>query len=156
MNSARIDMAEADAGVIPAGHPKVAKSRVGVLIVNLGSPAGTDYWSMRRYLKQFLWDPRVIEVPRPLWWLILIGVILTIRPKKSGHAYATIWNNERNEAPLVTITRAPAEKLGERLGADGIVVVWAMRLGDPSLASRLEALMDVGCDRFLVAPIYPH
>ena len=109
-----------------AGHPPVRLGRIGVLLVNLGSPSGTDYWSVRRYLKEFLSDPRVIEVPRPVWWLILNLFVLTTRPKKSGHAYAQVWNKERNEAPLVTITRAQAEKLAERLSADGD----RRRLGD--------------------------
>jgi len=139
----------------PAGHPNVRFGRVGVLLANLGSPAGTDYGSMRRYLKEFLWDRRVIEVPRPVWWAILNGIVLTTRPQKSGHAYETIWNKERNEAPLITITRAQAEKLGERLAGDGVMVDWAMRYGAPAIGERLKAMKAQGCDRILVAPLYP-
>ena len=139
----------------PAGHPPVALGRIGVLLVNLGSPAGTDYWSVRRYLKEFLSDPRVIEVPRPIWWLILNLVILTTRPQKSGHAYAQMWNSERNEAPLVTITRAQAEKLAAMLDGEEIMVDWAMRYGAPAIGERLKALKDAGCDRILIAPLYP-
>ena len=139
----------------PAGHPSVAFGRIGVLLVNLGSPAGTDYRSVRRYLKEFLSDPRVIEVPRPIWWLILNLVILLTRPQKSGHAYAQVWNRERNEAPLVTITRAQADKLAEALKGDAIIVDWAMRYGVPAIGERLKALKDAGCDRILIAPLYP-
>jgi ferrochelatase len=141
----------------PDGHPPIAIGRIGVLLVNLGSPAGTDYWSMRRYLKEFLSDRRVIEVWRPLWLTILNLFVLTTRPSKSGHAYSIVWNNERNEGPLVTITRSQAEKLGAMLAPedDRIVVDWAMRYGAPTVASRIDALKAAGCDRILVAPLYP-
>ena len=96
--------------------------RIGVLIVNLGTPEATSYWPMRRYLKEFLSDRRVIETNRVLWWFILNGIILTMRPKRSGHAYEKIWNRERNESPLKTITRAQAEKLSAELQGDGPVI----------------------------------
>ncbi|HET7715725.1 MAG TPA: ferrochelatase [Bauldia sp.] len=140
---------------LPAGHPPVRHGRVGVLLANLGSPSGTDYWSMRTYLKEFLSDRRVIETPRLLWWPILNGIILSTRPQKSGHAYAAVWNKERNEAPLITITRAQAEKLRAMLGGERIVVDWAMRYGEPSIPSRLWALKEQGCDRILFAALYP-
>jgi len=141
---------------LPDGHPPIAIGRIGVLLVNLGSPAGTDYWSMRRYLKEFLSDRRVIEVWRPLWLTILNLFVLTTRPSKSGHAYSIVWNHERNEGPLVTISRSQAEKLGAALAADArIVVDWAMRYGEPTIASRIDALKTAGCDRILVAPLYP-
>ena len=140
---------------LPLGHPPVRFGRVGVLLVNLGSPAGTDTRSVRRYLKEFLSDRRVIEVPRPVWWLILNGFVLTTRPRKTGHAYGLVWNRERNEAPLVTITRRQAEKLGAALAGDRIVVDWAMRYGAPSVGERLEALKEEGCERILIAPLYP-
>ena len=139
----------------PAGHPPVKTGRIGVLVANLGSPSGTDYWSIRRYLKEFLSDRRVIETPRLLWWLILNGIVLTVRPSKSGHAYSIVWNKERDEAPLVTITRAQAEKLATMLGDERIVVDWGMRYGDPSIPSRMWALKEQGCDRILVAALYP-
>jgi protoporphyrin/coproporphyrin ferrochelatase len=142
---------------LPDGHPPIAVGRIGVLLVNLGSPEGTDYWSMRRYLKEFLSDRRVIEVWRPLWLTILNLFVLTTRPSKSGHAYSIVWNNERNKGPLVTITRSQAEKLAADLADEGgrIVVDWAMRYGSPSVASRIDALKAAGCDRILVAPLYP-
>ena len=140
----------------PAGHPAVAHGRIGVLLVNLGTPDGTDYWSMRRYLKQFLSDRRVIEVPRWKWWPILNLIILTVRPGPKGRDYAAIWNRERDEGPLKTITRAQAERLAASLGGDGRVVVdWAMRYASPSTASRLDGLLAAGCDRILLLPLYP-
>src|ERR1044071_7342010 len=113
----------------PAGHPPAASGRIGVLIVNLGTPDATDYWSMRRYLKEFLSDRRVIETNRVLWWLILNLVILTIRPGRKGRDYDKIWNRERDESPLKTITRAQAEKLATMLApVDArLTVDWAMR-----------------------------
>jgi ferrochelatase len=128
--------------------------KVGVLLVNLGTPEATDYWSMRRYLKEFLSDRRVIETNRVLWWLILNLVILTIRPARKGRDYDKIWNRARNESPLKTITRAQAEKLGKKLGK-GVTVDWAMRYGYPSIPSRLAAMQKAGCDRILVMPLYP-
>ena len=141
----------------PAGHPPAASGRIGVLIVNLGTPDATDYWSMRRYLKEFLSDRRVIETNRVLWWLILNLVILTIRPGRKGRDYDTIWNRERDESPLKTITRAQSEKLSAMLApVDArITVDWAMRYGNPSIASRLDALQRAGCDRILIVPLYP-
>ena len=142
---------------LPDGHPAIAIGRIGVLLVNLGSPAGTDHWSMRRYLKEFLSDRRVIEVPKWRWWLILNLFVLTTRPSKSGHAYSIVWNKEKNEGPLVTVTRSQAEKLGAALGAsdDRILVDWAMRYGEPTIGARIEALKAAGCDRILIAPLYP-
>jgi ferrochelatase len=143
---------------LPSGHPPIAIGRIGVLLVNLGSPAGTDYWAVRRCLKVFLSDRRVIEVWRPLWLAILNLFVLTTRPSKSGHAYSIVWNNERNEGPLVTITRAQAEKLGVALAAADarIVVDMAMRYGEPAVADLIDAHKAAGCDRILVAPLYPH
>jgi ferrochelatase len=141
----------------PAGHPVVAAGRIGVLIVNLGTPDATDYWSMRRYLKEFLSDPRVIETNRVVWWFILNLVILTVRPGRKGRDYDKIWNRERDESPLKTITRAQAEKLAAALSQTDarITVDWAMRYGNPSISSRLDALRQAGCERILVVPLYP-
>ena len=149
---------EAFASALPADHPQARSGRVGVLIVNLGTPEATDYWSMRSYLKEFLSDRRVIETPRWLWWPILNLVILSRRPSIKGRDYDSIWNKERNEGPLKTITRAQAEKLTGRLGPGGkreLVVDWAMRYGKPAIADRLAALQSKGCDRILLVPLYP-
>ena len=129
--------------------------RIGVLLLNLGTPDGTDYRSMRRYLKEFLSDRRVIEVPRLKWWLILNVVILTVRPRRKGRDYAKIWNRERDEGPLKTITREQAENLEAALAGEGIAVDWAMRYASPSVASRIAHLQAQGCDRILLVPLYP-
>src|SRR4051795_3508295 len=136
----------ASSALRPADHPPVVSGRIGVLIVNLGTPDATDYWSMRRYLKEFLSDTRVIEENRLKWWLILNLIILTIRPGRKGKDYDKIWNRERDESPLKTITRSQSEKLRQMLApVDGrLVVDWAMRYGNPSIASRLEALQKQG------------
>jgi protoporphyrin/coproporphyrin ferrochelatase len=137
--------------------PLPAGGRIGVLLVNLGTPDATDYWSMRRYLGEFLSDRRVIEENRIKWWLILNLIILSVRPSRKGRDYDKIWNRERNESPLRTITRAQAEKLASRLAPAGsrLLVDWAMRYGNPSIASRLDALQREGCDRVLIVPLYP-
>src|SRR5262245_16042604 len=121
--------------------------RIGVLLVNLGTPDATDYFSMRRYLKEFLSDRRVIEENRIKWWLVLNLIILSVRPRRKGRDYDKIWNRERNESPLMTITRAQAEKLAPLLPGDGerIAVDWAMRYGNPSIPSALDALVRAGC-----------
>jgi ferrochelatase len=133
----------------------VRERRIGVLLLNLGTPDATDYRSMRRYLKEFLSDRRVIEEPRLKWWPILNLVILSVRPQRRGRDYEKIWNRELNESPLKTVTRAQAEKLAAALGEERIVVDWAMRYGNPSVAARLKRLQDEGCDRILLVPLYP-
>jgi ferrochelatase len=149
--------AEMRAMRLPEGHPPVKKGKVGVLLLNLGTPDATDYWSMRRYLKEFLSDRRVIEVPRLIWWPLLNLVILTTRPGRKGKDYDTIWNKAQNEGPLKTITRAQAERLAARLsGEEKVVVDFAMRYQNPTTKSRIEALMAEGCDRILLVPLYPH
>lgn len=140
-------------GVLPAGHPEVVQGKVGVLLVNLGTPDGTDYWSMRRYLSEFLSDPRVIEVPQPIWQLILQGPILTFRPSKSGRAYKKIWTDEGS--PLLVYTKRQAKKLQARIGGDNLIVDFAMNYGNPSIASKISALKAQGCDRICVVPLYP-
>lgn len=142
----------------PAAHPPIPPRRVGVLLINLGTPEGTDYWSMRRYLKEFLSDPRVIEVPKAVWWPILNGIILTVRPGKSGHAYKSIWNEERNESPLKTVTRAQADGVAAAIAArhgDQVAVDWAMRYGQPAIGPAIDRLKAQGCDRILLFPLYP-
>jgi ferrochelatase len=134
----------------------IAHKRIGVLLINLGTPEGFTYWPMRRYLKEFLSDRRVIEANPIAWWFILNGVILTRRPRKSGHAYEKIWNFDLNESPLKSITRAQAETVAAAFGEDDAVTVdWAMRYGKPTLAERLKALVDQGLERILLAPLYP-
>ena len=143
----------------PESHPIVKHGQVGVLLVNLGTPEATDYWSMRSYLNEFLSDRRVIETPRWLWWPVLNLIILSRRPSVRGRDYDAIWNRELNEGPLKTITRAQARKLGERFAAmksaRKIEVDWAMRYGKPSIGERLAALKRQGCDRILIFPLYP-
>lgn len=139
----------------PSDHPAVRHGRVGVLLLNLGTPDATDYWSMRRYLKEFLSDRRVIETPRLIWWPILNLIILTKRPGPKGRDYDSIWNKEKNEGPLKTITRNQAEKLAAALDDPRIVVDWAMRYANPTTESRIKALLDQGCDRILIVPLYP-
>jgi ferrochelatase len=131
------------------------RNRIGVLLVNLGTPDATDYWSMRRYLKEFLSDPRVIETNRLVWWFVLNVIVLSTRPQRKGRDYDKIWNREKNESPLKTITRAQGEKLAAILADPRLAVDWAMRYGNPSIPSRLEALAALGCDRVLVVPLYP-
>ena len=145
----------------PAGHPMVKSGRIGVLLVNLGTPEGTDYWSIRRYLKEFLSDRRVVETNRLIWWPILNLVILQRRPQAKGRDYEAIWNKELDESPLRTITRATREKLAVAIAQNGrdpggrCMFDWAMRYGKPSIADRLQALQAEGCDRILLVPLYP-
>lgn len=141
---------------LPPGHPVIPPRRVGVLLVNLGTPDATDYWSMRRYLKEFLSDRRVIEENRLKWWLVLNLIILTFRPGRKGRDYDKIWNKVRNESFLKTITRSQSDRLGQALAGDPrILVDWAMRYGNPSIRSRLDAMQTAGCDRILLVPLYP-
>ena len=141
----------------PPQHPQVRFGKVGVLLVNLGTPDGTDYWSMRRYLAEFLSDRRVIEWPRILWYPILYGIVLNRRPQKVGKAYEKIWNRERDESYLRTYTRDQSDSLATRLADLGpdLVVDWAMRYGQPSIPDRLQVLQDAGCERILWFPLYP-
>lgn len=140
----------------PASNPAVAPYKVGVLLVNLGTPDGTDFWPMWRYLREFLSDPRVIELNKAIWYPILYGLVLTTRPRKSGANYEKIWNRERDESPLRTYTRAQAERLAT-VFADRpeIVVDYAMRYGNPSIASVVGRMKEAGCDRILTFPLYP-
>ncbi len=131
--------------------------RIGVLLVNLGTPDATGYWPMRRYLREFLSDRRVIEENRIKWWFVLNFIILTVRPGRKGRDYDKIWNKERNESPLKTITRSQSDKLDEIFEKldKRVRVHWAMRYGNPSIASRLEALAAQDCERILIVPLYP-
>ena len=141
---------------MPASLPSAAKAKVGVLLVNLGTPDGTDTVSMRRYLREFLMDRRVIEWPRIAWYPILFGIVLNTRPAKVGKAYETIWNRERNESFLRTYTRSQAELMTQALADHpNVVVDWAMRYGQPAIAARMDYLQKQGCERILVFPLYP-
>ncbi|HMG79642.1 MAG TPA: ferrochelatase [Xanthobacteraceae bacterium] len=137
--------------------PEKVERGIGVLLVNLGTPDAPDAKAVRRYLKQFLTDPRVIEKRGLFWKLILNGVILPIRSRRKARDYKRIWNNDKNESPFKTITRSQAEKLAGILQPLGkhVIVDWAMRYANPSIASRLEALIARGCDRLLIMPLYP-
>ncbi len=137
---------------LPAGHPTVKTGKVGLLLVNLGTPDAPNKKAVKRYLKQFLSDKRVVEIPDILWQPILRGIILNTRPKKSAHAYSLVWTDEGS--PLAVYTRRQAEALAGKYG-DDVHVDWAMRYGNPSVPSRLQALKDAGCERILVAPLYP-
>ncbi|MGF1651375.1 MAG: ferrochelatase [Hyphomicrobiaceae bacterium] len=141
----------------PSDHPDVKTGKVGILLVNLGTPDGTDYWSMRRYLEEFLTDKRVIEWPRAIWYPILYGLVLNRRPQRVGKAYEEIWNKELDESFLRTYTREQSTKLAERIGdrSGRLVVDWAMRYGQPSIPDKLKALKDAGCERIVWFPLYP-
>lgn len=141
----------------PADHPSFpGQARTGLLLVNLGTPDGTDKKSMRLYLKQFLSDRRVIEVPRLLWWVILNGIILNVRPKKSGAAYDRIWlKDDPDGSPLRKITRLQAEHVAKTFNSDNLIVKYAMRYGQPAIDQQLQALQDAGCSRIVLMPLYP-
>jgi ferrochelatase len=161
-HSANLVIQTAEALSVPPRLHFRTPSKIGILLSNLGTPDATDYWSMRRYLSEFLSDRRVIETPRPLWFFILNGLILTSRPARKGKDYETIWNQERNESPLKTITRAQAEKLQASIAAGllgrtsaEVIADWGMRYGNPSLESAIDRLTQQGCDRLLLVPLYP-
>ena len=136
----------------PADHPPVKVGKIGVLLVNLGTPDAPTAKAVKRYLKQFLSDRRVVELPALLWQPILRGIILNTRPKKSAHAYAQVWSAEGS--PLAAITAAQARGLQARLG-EGVMVAHAMRYGNPALGAEVQRLKDAGCERILIAPLYP-
>ncbi|WP_194744628.1 ferrochelatase [Thermaurantiacus tibetensis] len=138
----------------PADHPPVSVGRVGVLLINLGSPEAPTAAAVRPWLRQFLSDPRVVELPRAIWLPVLHGFVLLSRPARTAEAYAAIWDREADDSPLRVITRAQAEALAARLGPE-VHVDFAMRYGAPAIAERLRAMREAGCDRILVAPLYP-
>ena len=136
----------------PADHPPVATGGIGVLLVNLGTPEAPTPAAVRRYLAEFLSDRRVVEIPPIAWQPILRGIVLRTRPKKSAHAYGQVWTEAGS--PLAAITAAQAAGLQERLGQD-VRVAYAMRYGNPSIGDQLRALLEAGCERILLAPLYP-
>jgi ferrochelatase len=142
----------------PADHPKVRFGKTGVLLANLGTPDGYDYWPMRRYLNEFLSDRRVIDYSPWIWQPLLQLIILTKRPFSSGAAYKSIWNEEAGESPLMTITKDQTAKLTERMAkryGDDVIVDFCMRYGNPSTESKVNALIEQGCNRILFFPLYP-
>ena len=144
---------------IPSGHPNVPTKKVGILLANLGTPDNYDYWSMRRYLSEFLSDRRVIDYSPWLWQPLLQMVILSIRPSRSGAAYKSIWNNEDNESPLLTITRNQTLKIRsimEKQYGDKVKVDFCMRYGNPSTQSKVREMVQAGCSKILFFPLYPH
>ncbi len=136
-------------------HPEVKFGKTGVLIINLGTPDSTGWWDIRRYLKEFLSDRRVIEVNPIIWQIILNLFILTFRPSKTAHAYKKIWKQDTNESPLLFFTRSQAIKLNKKIGNEKIIVDFAMRYGNPSIKSRLNKLKEQGCERIIILPLYP-
>ena len=142
----------------PAEHPPVPQAKVGVLLANLGTPDNYDYWSMRRYLNEFLSDKRVIDYPAWKWQPLLQLIILSKRPFTSGANYKSIWNHDKGESPLMTITKDQTAKLAERIGAqfgDGVMVDFCMRYGNPSTKSKVDEMVAAGCEKILFFPLYP-
>ena len=136
----------------PTDHPQTPQPRVGVLLINLGTPDAPHARAVRRYLAEFLSDPRVIEIPAIAWQPILHGIILRTRPKRSAEAYSQVWTNEGS--PLAVIARKQAHALREQLGA-GVQVEYAMRYGSPGIADAIDRMIGDGCTRILAAPLYP-
>ena len=136
-------------------HPEVKFGKIGVLLINLGTPDSTSWWDIRKYLKEFLSDRRVIEVNPVIWQIILNLFILTFRPSKTAHAYKKIWRKETNESPLLYFTRSQAEKLNRKIGNEKIIVDFAMRYGNPSIKLKLNQLKEAGCENIIVLPLYP-
>ena len=143
----------------PASHPAVKSPKIGILLANLGTPDATDYWSMRRYLNEFLSDKRVVDLPDWKWQPILQLIILSFRPQKSGANYRKIWNMERNESPLLTITRdqtaAISQSIADLYGPE-VMVDFCMRYGNPSTKSKVAEMVAAGCEKILFFPLYPH
>ncbi|MBE0488429.1 MAG: ferrochelatase [Halomonas sp.] len=160
-DSANPDMDRPGSGRLahaPGDHPPIPRARVGVLLANLGTPDATDYWSMRRYLSEFLSDKRVVDYPDWKWQPLLQLIILSRRPFKSGEAYRSIWNTEKDESPLLTTTREQTRKVAEGLAAmfgDQVMVDFCMRYGNPSTDSVLKRMQASGCEKILFFPLYP-
>ena len=137
------------------GHPEIKYGKTGILLINLGTPNSTSWWDIRKYLKEFLSDRRVIELNPVLWQIILNLFILTFRPSKTAHAYKKIWRKDTNESPLLYFTRSQAQKLNNKVGGEKIIVDFAMRYGDPSIKSKLISLKNEGCENIIILPLYP-
>lgn len=139
----------------PKPDHKNLKFQTGVLLVNLGTPSATDYFSMRRYLKQFLSDPRVVEVSRPVWWFVLNVILLSFIPFRSAKNYKKIWNRAQNESPLLTTTRAQCQKLQQHYQKQNVAVEFAMRYGQPTIEEKILKLKQQGCKKIVIFPLYP-
>lgn len=140
---------------VPIDHPPIKAEKIGVLILNLGTPDATDYFSMRRYLSEFLSDQRVIDYPKWLWQPLLQGVILSTRPFRSGAAYRKIWNKDKNESPLKTYSHALTEKISSHFNPQDVIFEWGMRYGNPSTESAIQSLVNQGCRKILFFTLYP-
>ncbi len=136
-------------------HPEVKFGKTGVLLINLGTPDSTSWWDIRKYLKEFLSDRRVIEINPILWQIILNLFILTFRPSKTAHAYKKIWRKDTNESPLLYFTRKQSQKLKDKISSENIIVDFAMRYGNPSIKSKLNFLKSQGCENIVILPLYP-
>ena len=136
-------------------HPEIAFGKTGVLLVNLGTPDSTKWWDVRKYLKEFLSDRRVIEVNPIIWKIILNLFILTLRPAKSAHAYKKIWFEETNESPLLYYTRSQSNRLAKNIKSETAIIDFAMRYGNPSIKSKLNLLQNKGCENIIILPLYP-
>ena len=136
-------------------HPDVKFGKTGVLIINLGTPDSTSWWDIRKYLREFLSDRRVIEVNPIIWQIILNSFILTFRPSKTAHAYKKIWRKDTNESPLLYFTKKQSNELNKKIGSENMVVDFAMRYGNPSIKSKLYQLKDKGCENIIILPLYP-
>ncbi len=136
-------------------HPKVKFGKSAVLLINLGTPDSTSWWDIRKYLKEFLSDRRVIEVNPFVWQVILNLFILTFRPSKTAHAYKKIWRKENNESPLLYFTKSQTAKLKQKIGNENIIVDFAMRYGNPGIKFKLNQLKSMGCENIIILPLYP-
>ena len=142
-----------------ADHPTVKQAKIGVMLANLGTPDGYDYWSMRRYLSEFLSDKRVVDIANWKWQPLLQLIILSKRPFTSGANYKLIWDHEKNESPLLSITKAQTAAIAQEIAAkhgDTVMVDFCMRYGNPSTASKVKAMVAAGCEKILFFPLYPH
>tara|TARA_B110000971_G_C19987494_1_gene490315 strand:+ start:640 stop:1647 length:1008 start_codon:yes stop_codon:yes gene_type:complete len=136
-------------------HPEVKFGKTGILIVNLGTPDSTSWWDIRKYLREFLSDRRVIEVNPIIWKVILNLFILTFRPSKTAHAYKQIWMNDTNESPLRYYTKMQTKKLKDKIISQNIIIDFAMRYGNPSIKSKMQLLKNDGCENIIILPLYP-
>ena len=141
--------------MIRGEHPEVVFGKTGILLVNLGTPDSTKWWDVRKYLKEFLSDRRVIEVNPIIWKIILNLFILTLRPSKSAHAYKKIWFKRTNESPLLYYTRSQSNRLSKKIESEKIIIDFAMRYGNPSIQSKLNFLKNKGCENIIILPLYP-